>query len=70
MMGIISPPVNGVVTIQWTDLLAPGEKEKIENMSKLADVVQKMAGMYGWESPVTINDLRQVIGFEPLPEPK
>ena|GEM_PF-1313184 len=46
-MGIINSPVNGEVTIQWTDLLAPGEKEKIENMSKLADVVQKTTGMYG-----------------------
>lgn len=69
-LGIIAPPVNGEVTIQWTDLLAPGEKEKIENMSKLADVVQKTTGMYGGEAPVTINELRQVIGLEPLPEPK
>ncbi|EFW0444208.1 DUF1073 domain-containing protein [Escherichia coli] len=69
-LGIINPPVNGEVTIQWTDLLAPGEKEKIENMSKLADVVQKTTGMYGGEAPVTINELRQVIGLEPLPEPK
>lgn len=69
-LGIIDPPTKGEVTIQWTDLLAPGEKEKIENMSKLADVVQKTTGMYGGEAPVTINELRQVIGLEPLPEPK
>ena len=69
-LGIIDPPTNGEVTIQWSDLLAPGEKEKIENMSKLADVVQKTTGMYGGEAPLTINELRQVIGLEPLPEPK
>lgn len=69
-LGIIDPPTNGEVTIQWSDLLAPGEKEKIENMSKLADVVQKTTGMYGGEAPVTINELRQMVGLEPLPEPK
>ncbi|XUA17444.1 DUF1073 domain-containing protein [Citrobacter sp. OP27] len=69
-LGIIDPPTNGEVTIAWTDLLAPGEKEKIENMSKLADVVQKTTGMYGGEPPVTINELREMIGLEPLPEPK
>lgn len=69
-LGIIDPPTNGEVTIQWSDLLAPGEKEKIETMSKLADVVQKTTGMYGGEAPVTINELRQVIGLEPLPAPK
>ena len=69
-LGIIDQPTNGEVTIQWSDLLAPGEKEKIETMSKLADVVQKTTGMYGGEAPVTINELRQVIGLEPLPEPK
>ncbi|MDO2024024.1 DUF1073 domain-containing protein, partial [Escherichia coli] len=68
-LGIIDPPTNGEVTIQWSDLLAPGEKEKIENMSKLADVVQKTTGMYGGEAPVTINELRQVVGLEPLPAP-
>nr|WP_238406854.1 anti-CBASS Acb1 family protein [Atlantibacter hermannii] len=70
-LGVIDPPTNGngEVTIQWSDLLAPGEKEKIENMSKLADVVQKTTGMYGGEAPVTINELRQVIGLEPLPAP-
>ncbi|QDK20846.1 DUF1073 domain-containing protein [Leclercia adecarboxylata] len=69
-LGIIDPPTNGEVTIQWSDLLAPGEKEKIETMSKLADVVQKTTGMYGGEAPVTINELRKVIGLEPLPEQK
>ncbi|UTJ46595.1 DUF1073 domain-containing protein [Atlantibacter subterranea] len=69
-LGIIDPPSNGEVTIQWSDLLAPGEKQKIENMSKLADVVQKTTGMYGGDAPVTINELRQVIGLEPLPVPK
>lgn len=70
LLGIIPPPTNGEVTIKWTDLLAPGEKEKIENMSKLADVVQKATGMYGGEPPLTINELRAILGLEPLPEPK
>lgn len=69
-IGIIPPPENGEVTIVWTDLLAPGEKEKIENMSKLADVVQKTTGMYGGEPPVTLNELRKVVGLEAIPEPK
>ncbi|EBO0868508.1 DUF1073 domain-containing protein [Salmonella enterica] len=69
-IGIIPPPTNGEVTILWTDLLAPGEKEKLENMSTMADVVQKTTGMYGGEPPVTINELRATAGLEPLPEPE
>ncbi|HBU9976145.1 TPA: DUF1073 domain-containing protein, partial [Klebsiella pneumoniae] len=69
-LGIIDPPTNGEVTISWTDLLAPGEKEKIENASKLADIVQKTSGFYGGEPPFTANELREIVGLDPLPEPK
>nr|WP_277420986.1 anti-CBASS Acb1 family protein [Escherichia coli] len=69
-LGIIDPPTKGEVTISWSDLLAPGEKEKIENASKLADIVQKTTGFYGGEPPVTANELREVVGLDPLPEPK
>ncbi|MFQ1373376.1 DUF1073 domain-containing protein [Klebsiella pneumoniae] len=69
-LGIIDPPTNGEVTISWSDLLAPGEKEKIENASKLADIVQKTSGFYGGEPPFTANELREIVGLDPLPEPK
>lgn len=48
----------------------PGEKEKIENASKLADIVQKTSGFYGGEPPFTANELREIVGLDPLPEPK
>ncbi len=47
-----------------------GEKEKIENASKLADIVQKTSGFYGGEPPFTANELREIVGLDPLPEPK
>jgi len=50
--------------------LAPGEKEEIENASKLADIVQKTSGFYGGEPPFTANELREIVGLDPLPEPK
>lgn len=54
----------------WSDLLAAGEKEKIGNASKLADIVQKTTGFYGGEPPVTANEMREVVGLDPLQEPK
>lgn len=69
-VGIIPPPPKGEITVSWTDLLAPGEKEKIENAGKLGDIVQKTYQAFGAEAPFTINELRQAAGFEPMPEPK
>ena len=42
----------------------PGEKEKIENASKLADIVQKTSGFYGGEPPFTANELREIVGLD------
>ncbi len=68
-VGIIPAPTKGEITVSWTDLLAPGEKEKIENAGLLGDIVQKTSASFGAEPPFTINEIRQAAGFEPLKEP-
>ncbi|ELY4597424.1 DUF1073 domain-containing protein, partial [Cronobacter sakazakii] len=39
-IGVIDPPKSGEVTLAWSDLLAPSEKEKIENMQSMAAVAK------------------------------
>ena len=46
-IGIIDPPKSGEVTLAWSDLLAPSEKEKLANMATMADVAQKTQQAYG-----------------------
>ncbi|ELY4597425.1 DUF1073 domain-containing protein, partial [Cronobacter sakazakii] len=39
-IGVIDPPKSGEVTLAWSDLLAPSEKDKIANMQALAAVAK------------------------------
>lgn len=66
-MGVIDAPSSGEVTLAWSDLLAPSEKEKIGNMQALADVAQKTQQAYGTPA-ITQNEVRAAGEFEPLPE--
>lgn len=68
-LGIIEPPTNGEVSIVWSDLLAPSEKEKIANMQAMADVAQKTQQAYGTPA-VDANEVRAVGELEPIKEPE
>ena len=66
-IGIIDPPASGEVTLAWSDLLAPSEKEKLANMATMADVAQKTQQAYG--TPVVDeNEVRAVGELEPRKE--
>lgn len=67
-MGAIEPPDSGEVTLAWSDLLAPSEKEKIANMQAMADVAQKTQQAYGTPA-VDANEVRAVGELEPIKEP-
>lgn len=67
-LGIIEPPTNGEVSLVWSDLLAPSEKEKIANMQAMADVAQKTQQAYGTPA-VDANEVRAVGELEPIKEP-
>lgn len=68
VLGIIDPPTNGEVSLVWSDLLAPSEKEKIANMQAMADVAQKTQQAYGTPA-VDANEVRAVGELEPIKEP-
>ena len=66
-IGMIDPPKSGEITLAWSDLLAPSEKEKIANMQAMADVATKTATAFG-RSAITENELRAVGELEPIEE--
>lgn len=68
VLGIIGPPTNGEVSLVWSDLLAPSEKEKIANMQAMADIAQKTQQAYGTPA-VDANEVRAVGELEPIKEP-
>lgn len=64
---VIEPPKSGEVTITWSDLLAPSEKEKIANMKEMATVAKDTQQAYGTPA-FTEDEIREVGGYDPLPE--
>lgn len=67
-VGIIDPPTSGEVTLTWSDLLAPSEKEKLANMAVMADVAAKTQQAFGTPA-VDENEVRAVGELEPRKEP-
>lgn len=67
-IGIIDPPSTGEVSLTWSDLLAPSEKEKLANMDKMADVAVKTQQAYGTPS-IDENEIRAVGELEPRKAP-
>jgi hypothetical protein len=67
-LGAIATPSSGEVTLAWSDLLAPSEKEKIANMQALADVAQKTQQAFG-ASAIDENEVRAVGELEPRKAP-
>ncbi|WP_439212501.1 DUF1073 domain-containing protein [Duffyella gerundensis] len=67
-LGAIATPSSGEVTLAWSDLLAPSEKDKIANMQALADVAQKTQQAFG-ASAIDENEVRAVGELEPRKSP-
>ncbi|WP_299996853.1 phage portal protein [uncultured Cedecea sp.] len=66
-VGFISPPLSGEVSVTWSDLLAPGDAEKLSNMDKMADIAVKTQQAYGTPA-VDANEVRAAGELEPLEE--
>lgn len=64
---IIPAPAEEEITIHWSDLLAPGDAEKIEAMSKMADVADKTQRAFS-RSAISENEVREAGGMKPDPE--
>lgn len=67
--GVISAPASGEVTLAWSDLLAPSEKDKIANMQAMAEVAQKTQQAFG-TSAIDANEIRAVGELEPMKQPE
>ena len=64
---VIKPLANGILTLKWSDLLAPSQLERIEIMLKMSDVNVKAQQSMG--IPVfTPNEIREAGGYEPDPD--
>lgn len=66
--GVITPPKSGEVTLVWSDLLAPSEKEKIANMQAMATVAKDTQQAFGTPA-VDENEVRTVGELEPRKAP-
>jgi len=66
-VGVISAPASGEITITWSDLLAPGDAEKLDNMAKMADIAVKTQQAFGTPA-VDTNEVRTAGELEPLKE--
>lgn len=68
-LGVIDQPSSGEVSLAWSDLLAPSEKEKIANMQAMAAVAKDTQQAYGTPA-VDENEIRAVGELEPRKEVK
>lgn len=66
-VGVIDHPSSGEVTLAWSDLLAPSEKEKIANMQAMATVAKDTQAAFGTPA-VSENEIRSVGELEPIAE--
>ncbi|MDG6480949.1 DUF1073 domain-containing protein [Glaesserella parasuis] len=66
-IGVLPMPKNGEITVSWSDLLAPSEKDKIANAQALTSVATTSQSAFG-ASVIVPNEIREALGFEPLPD--
>lgn len=66
-IGIIEPPKGEVITVSWSDLLAPSYAEKLDNANKLADVATKTTNALG-VPVIKANEIRAAAELPTLPE--
>ncbi|MCM3068612.1 hypothetical protein M3568_20125, partial [Priestia flexa] len=62
-----APAANEEITVSWSDLLAPSQADRIDNMAKMADVAQKTQQAFG-RAAVKENEIRAVGELQTLPE--
>lgn len=67
-LGVIDSPASGEVTLAWSDLLAPSEKEKIANMQAMAAVAKDTQQAFGTPA-IDENEVRTVGELEPRKAP-
>ena len=65
-LGVIDPPASGEITVEWSDLLAPSDAEKIANMSAMSDVAVKTTNAFG-RSAIKENEVREAGDLQPDP---
>jgi len=68
-LGVIDQPSSGEVSLAWSDLLAPSEKEKVANMQAMATVAKDTQQAFGTPA-VDENEIRAVGELEPRKEVK
>ncbi|MCG8709260.1 DUF1073 domain-containing protein [Brenneria sp. 4F2] len=66
-VGVIDPPKSGEVSVVWSDLLAPSDREKLENMDKMADIAVKTQQAYGTPQ-ISGDELRMAGELDPIQE--
>lgn len=66
-IGIIDPPKGEVITVSWSDLLAPSYAEKLDNANKLADVATKTTNALG-VPVIKANEIRAAAELPTLQE--
>ena len=66
-IGIINPPKGEVITVSWSDLLAPSYAEKLDNANKLADVATKTTNALG-VPVIKANEIRAAAELPTLQE--
>ncbi|MBV4366279.1 anti-CBASS protein Acb1 family protein [Erwinia phyllosphaerae] len=67
LIGLIAPAANDEVTVSWSDLLAPSQADKTDNMAKMAEVAQKTQQAFG-RAAVKENEIRAAGELQTLPE--
>lgn len=56
----------GEFIVEWPDIAAPSDLQKLEHAAKMADIAQKAASTNGTiEVPFDANEIRQAAGYEP-----
>lgn len=66
-ISIIDPPKGEVITVSWSDLLAPSYAEKLDNANKLADVATKTTNALG-VPVIKANEIRAAAELPTLSE--
>lgn len=65
-LGFIEQPTSAEITVEWSDLLAPSEADKIDNMNKMAEVAVKTTNAFS-RSAISENEVREAGGLQPDP---
>lgn len=67
LMSIGAIPEMALFCVEWADLLAPADKDKLDNSSKMATINKTMADS-GMSQPFDENEVRKAAGFSPMNE--